>query len=718
MSKTNINYTEFIKYVHEHFKEDIELDDIKEILHLEQGYNRDSPESIGKYLLLNRLIFSGDKKNNISFKFYQNLYSGINLWIADNFKGKSSVFKIIKFALTGAESYKPDIKNWLKEIILEFQIGEAVYTIFIDKRGRDKGALYTFGIERFLELRDTNKLNGIELEKEFDFKSKKMLEEHLEDFFFDHFSFYRLKYTQKSSSKENFELSTSNLSWATYFKSIYLEASNYEYLFFENEKFGAQGRKIFEMILGLPLTYPINMLSLQSDTISEKIGKLRLADKSITEAKINARERIEKEYRKVISDLEQLRKDGKITFNDEPLIKEYARIQERVSTNLKKRRSANENYLLEQKKVQPIKDEIENLQNDRNRVNSEISRLEKQALNLKLYKEAGSFFSNLDIKVCPHCENEVTDERKKNEHFNHECSLCGETSNQQKVEEEELTQKFTRILEEQESHRDKLNKLKDTIREQEKKLKVQIESVSENYSKLVAVPSTDSDIKRLKEIEKQIDAINEKRKKQQTLIAKEQSLIKKEAVLKFQLNEINKKKNSDSSQQLSRLSLHKKIIEYALQSLHKKRIKLNEDILEKLENLILNEVQSFGLSNIEKIRINDKYEIVFTQNDVEQGFNELTEGEKLRAKLAFYLSIIQLDIEHKLGRHPRFLIFDSPGGEEMIEKHLHGLSEILKSVNERFRDELQIFVGSALREFSDITESEKAVIKNDDEFIF
>ena len=399
MSKTNINYTEFIKYVHEHFKEDIELDDIKEILHLEQGYNRDSPESIGKYLLLNRLIFSGDKKNNISFKFDQNLYSGINLWIADNFKGKSSVFKIIKFALTGAESYKPDIKNWLKEIILEFQIGEAVYTIFIDKRGRDKGALYTFGIERFLELRDTNKLNGIELEKEFDFKSKKMLEEHLEDFFFDHFSFYRLKYTQKSSSKENFELSTSNLSWATYFKSIYLEASNYEYLFFENEKFGAQGRKIFEMILGLPLTYPINMLSLQSDTISEKIGKLRLADKSITEAKINARERIEKEYRKVISDLEQLRKDGKITFNDEPLIKEYARIQERVSTNLKKRRSANENYLLEQKKVQPIKDEIENLQNDRNRVNSEISRLEKQALNLKLYKEAGSFFSNLDISV-------------------------------------------------------------------------------------------------------------------------------------------------------------------------------------------------------------------------------------------------------------------------------------------------------------------------------
>ena len=31
-------------------------------------------------------------------------------------KGKSTIFKIIKFALTGVESYKHDIKKWLHEI--------------------------------------------------------------------------------------------------------------------------------------------------------------------------------------------------------------------------------------------------------------------------------------------------------------------------------------------------------------------------------------------------------------------------------------------------------------------------------------------------------------------------------------------------------------------------------------------------------------------------
>jgi hypothetical protein len=54
----------------------------------------------------------------------------------------------------------------------------------------------------------------------------------------------------------------------------------------------------------------------------------------------------------------------------------------------------------------------------------------------------------------------------------------------------------------------------------------------------------------------------------------------------------------------------------------------------------------------------------------------------------------------------------------MIEKHLKGLSDIFKKVNERFKGQLQIFVGSALREFSQITDKEKTVIKEKEEFIF
>ncbi|WDO12384.1 hypothetical protein MH928_13755 [Flavobacterium sp. WW92] len=164
--------------------------------------------------------------------------------------------------------------------------------------------------------------------------------------------------------------------------------------------------------------------------------------------------------------------------------------------------------------------------------------------------------------------------------------------------------------------------------------------------------------------------------------------------------------------------MKKSILDYALSALEKKRIALNKDILGKLEHLILNEVNVFGLKSITQIEINDRYELIFTQNGVPISFNDLNEGEKLRVKIAFYLSLIQLDIEHSLGRHPRFLIFDSPGSEEMVPKHLQGLSDIFKSINDRFKDQLQIFVGSALREFAQITDEDRTFIKNEDEFIF
>jgi hypothetical protein len=171
----------------------------------------------------------------------------------------------------------------------------------------------------------------------------------------------------------------------------------------------------------------------------------------------------------------------------------------------------------------------------------------------------------------------------------------------------------------------------------------------------------DIDARRLGEIEEQIQAISRQRKEQQESIGKREALIRQEAVLKFQLSSIENSKTSDSGQQIKQLELKAMILEYALQGLEKQRSLTNKEIINKLEELILKEIHAFGLSSIDKVEINDKYDLVFTQNQVQESFNDLNEGEKLRVKLAFYLRLIQLDVEHNLGRHPRFLIFDSPG---------------------------------------------------------
>jgi len=717
-SNSEINFNDFVKFVHQNFEERISLTEVEEIIRLEEDYNRDSPTSSGKYLHLNRLIFSGKKISGEEFKYDQKFSSGINLWIADNMKGKSTIFKIIKYALTGADSIKPDIRKWIEEIILEFQIGKAVFTIYINKSGRDSGALYSFDIAKFLELRGNQKLDTIEKEKEFDFKSKTQLEEKLQEFFFEHFAFYVLKYTQKNSSKESFELSTANLSWATYFKSIYLESSNYKFLFFAEEHLGAQGRKIFEMILGLRLTYPINMLTVQRDKVSEEIGKLKIADRSKSENTKSQKDKIERAYNLAKENLKKVQAGSINRYDEKPLVDEYNTIQQSINDNRKKTRSAKEAYDRANDKLSSIQDEVRNLEQDEIKIREEIGRLLKLENQLELYKESESFFSNLDIKVCPHCEIEVNETKRQNERTNHVCSLCGEIALQPKIEDDEILTKVSRVKGEVTVHEKKLKEITALIARQKNQSSELLNSAADLYSKLVALPSVESDLRRLKELEENIDTIVKERENQNQLYSQREELIKQEAVLKYQLEEIEKESSTDSVDEIAKLNLKREILEFALLSLEKKRLQMNKDLIEKLEQLILNEIHEFGLTSINKIKISDKYELLFTQHEVTVNFSELTEGEKLRVKLAFYLSLIQLDIEHSLGRHPRFLIFDSPGGEEMIEQHLHGLSDFLKNVNQRHGKNLQIFVGSALRDFSQITETEKAIIKEKDEFVF
>lgn len=715
---TEINYKEFIKYVHQNFVEDISSEEVEDLLHLEESYNKDSPASLGKSLLLNRLIFSGTKKSGDAINFDQILHKGINIWIADNHKGKSTIFKIIKFALTGNDTIKKDIKLWINEILLEFTVGKVIYTCHIDRTGRDKGALYSFSIDQYNSFKANQKLDTLQKDIEFVFSSKQDFEDKLQKFFFEQFSFYNLKYTQKSGGKDSFDLTTSSLSWSTYFKSIYLESSNYEYLFFDTEKFGAQGKKIFEMILGLPLTYPINMLNVQRDRVSEKIGQIKLVDKSKIDTTRSTKERLEKRYQEVLRELELTKKNTEINFDERPLIEEYTKIQDRVNQIRIMQRTVTDSYQSEKAKLIPVEEEIRNLESDKHKIDAEIIKLKKQELNLELYKQSKSFFSNLDIKTCPHCELQVSDAKKENERDHHICSLCGEESTEQKVDESEILQKVNQIKQEIIGHNDRLENISNTISNEETIIKKLKKSIADYYGKMISIPSIDSDNKRLREIENEIALINKERENYKNPIEKKDQLMKEEAVLNFQLEEIKKVELNAVSEELVILNLKKTILDYALSALERKRIILNKDILGKLEQLILNEVNAFGLKSITQIEISDRYELIFTQNDVPIGFNDLTEGEKLRVKLAFYLSLIQLDIEHSLGRHPRFLIFDSPGSEEMVPKHLQGLSDIFKNINDRFKDQLQIFVGSALREFSQITDKDRTFIKNEDEFVF
>lgn len=96
------NYEKFVKDIHSTYSEKLSLAEIQAILDLEEGYSsQDTPVSTGKKLVITGVFFKGKKTNDIEIDFSQKITTGINIWVADNLSGKSSLFKIIQFYLKG-----------------------------------------------------------------------------------------------------------------------------------------------------------------------------------------------------------------------------------------------------------------------------------------------------------------------------------------------------------------------------------------------------------------------------------------------------------------------------------------------------------------------------------------------------------------------------------------------------------------------------------------
>jgi len=260
------DFEKFTSELHEQYRTSLSLVEIEELLGLNGEYTRDTPLSTGKRLVINNIAFSGVKTaedgqeySGAIINYSQKIESGVTIWIADNLKGKSSIFKIIKYALTGNSSLKPNIKKWLKSIILNFSISDKTYTVFLNTEKRSlQGFLYNGTLSNIEEF------NNPSNEAIFSATSEAQYSEFIEEFFFKQFSYYSLRWTQKDPRKDRDDLLEVGASWGTYFKSILLESKD------SSEMYGSQGKKVFQMLLSLELTYPINRLSVKKDLLNDE----------------------------------------------------------------------------------------------------------------------------------------------------------------------------------------------------------------------------------------------------------------------------------------------------------------------------------------------------------------------------------------------------------------------------------------------------------------
>uniref|UniRef100_A0A5M2PQY7 Nuclease SbcCD subunit C n=1 Tax=Listeria monocytogenes TaxID=1639 RepID=A0A5M2PQY7_LISMN len=682
-----------INKLFEKYSSKLSKNEIIEIVKCDDAYE-DMPLSTGKRLIVEFVSFNGIKTNGEQINYQEKFSSGLNMIIGDNLKGKSTIFKIIKTALVGDDGYiKKDVRQWIKNIIVGFKINEKRYTIFMDMEKRVNGILYNCSFENYLAGDNIN--NKII----FEANSNVQYTHEIQKFFFNQFSYYSLKWTQKTSSKDSNELVEAGSSWKTYFKTIYLESQD------STSFYGNQDQKTFQMLLGLENTQLINRLIIKKEMLQSQLGKCKEFEEHKS-SQTNEPFSIENQLEEIGDQLKSLRQHNTYV--------ELINLQNKRNEILKQLNDNNnklDKLYKEHKNIMSHKDlrqkEYDEYDREHRRISKEIIKSKKLLIDIKEYLEVGQFFSELDIKFCPSCYHEI---------YNHEdvhsdvCPLCHETVISEKDNKHNYDEKMLEIestLQGLEQERDLLKEKINNIESELNKLQLS----SENSSNMILDLKKNVFEERLVEITSLIEKFREKNSDIQE---NEKELIAKQAVLQYRKQEVER--NYSGELNISKLEISILVLQDAVAILDKKRFENSKTILDDLKKCMLEEIHNFGLTSILDIKIDQKFNITYIQNGIEMKFQEIAEGEQLRAKLAFYLSLIQFDVEKNYGRHTHFLIIDSPNKEEGDNSYLQGLREVLIQIQKKYRDNLQILIGTATREFSGAVDKEK--IYQEGEYLF
>jgi hypothetical protein len=702
------DYNALVLSLQEQFGTAFTGDGIRELLDLGEEFGKDTPLSTGKRLEINYISFSGKKvtEEQVEYSgqgiaYSQEIHSGLNIWIADNLRGKSSIFKIIKFALTGSNSLKQNISKWLEHILVVFSINDKKYSIYINiEKKSPRAILFNRAVDHFPAE------NEFEADQLFQTKTYEELEDQLEDFFFRQFSYYSLKWTQKPSQKDNDGLLEVGTSWKTYFKSIFLESKDSGSLMY-----GDQGKKVFQMLLGLYLTYPINKLTVERDKLLHLKGRQQSfndrQDKDLAERKAGLEGTL-LDLEKKLGELAALEM-GKVDTSS--LINEYKNTLAGLNAeNARVLRTTRELQAVMQEQNR-IDSKRANLDGELRRVQKELQKAVRQETDIAEYLEIGVFFSNLDLKHCPSCNHTISSDKKHDAAKGHICALCTDdiSSDDNGADTETLRHKASSLGQLKNGLVLQIGTLNEEIAAENKKFQLASDKINQLERQKADFKDTSAMSEKLRGLE---EALNAEREKLKPGNGEKERLVAQKAVVEFQISQYRTR-----PAEVAGTAVEQKIILFnaAIQQLVTQRFQEGEKILKRLAELMLGEVRSLGL-RISDIVINDKFDIQYKQDGDYLSFEDIAEGEQLRAKLAFYLSLIQLDIEYNFGRHTRFLIIDSPGKEEGDRNYLQGLTTVLQGIESRFGKNLQILVGTAERSLENVIE-QQFVFPNDT-FVF
>lgn len=282
---------------------------------------------------------------------------------------------------------------------------------------------------------------------------------------------------------------------------------------------------------------------------------------------------------------------------------------------------------------------------------------------LRMHEEESSaqtIFRALDPKSCPRCETSISPAKKRAEQTTNCCAVCGSNVHSD-IDEAEIKQRLQSNLEASKKAQAEAKKQLNTLEDELKDIKETVTTLGDRQVKL---------------------------SQQLTRPTKYSALVSEVGELKARIDEVTK------SMPMVKVKSNDVDILKVIENETKSRMKEFQDsLLADISLRIVDYARRFGMTQLESAKLNGALHLQVIKSGTQTSYSKLTDGEKLRLKVATLLALVIVAEEKNVGRYPGLLVIDSPGAQEVVSKDLEqiisGLNEISKEISH-----LQVIIGS------------------------
>ncbi|MET3952843.1 hypothetical protein [Arthrobacter sp. UYEF36] len=649
--------------------EDLELGRVEQIL-VKEGILDRSNAGVPVQLHITRVAFSGTKslvvndggdalaptehdidkpRVKVPFEFDWSPAAGVNgVGSGKNLRGKSSVMKVISWALVGRSPLRADVQRWISRVTVEFRIDGTLFAVVFNAvDGVPNGNLWQRLLSREGE--------GVKLGT---FTNVDTFEALMNSFMLERLRLEDLSVWAKDQLQPH--------AWPSYAGALNFFADQLDPLI---GNVSTLSTRLLQMFAGTSWAPPVGQVNAalgRYEYESKLAAQKALAGNDFAKTRRAEAEARFEQARAALESLPSSATDVAGVFALVSHANDTSRKAHALRLQLMTARGA--------------------VDEARACVQAELARRRAATEDMLARK----FFNGMQPAQCPRCASRVTEEHRRAEHDEHECSLCHADLDLAALDDqvmvaadvsaedrEQLTSQVTDIDVGDDDDADAI----DVLAALEQVLAAAEQSAHTVESDLVSAEEAEQNAASSATAAQEGLAATEQRQQAKIDLAHAQGALES---LGIQSAEDHGNDENDLVGAVLRAA--KPIVD--------KWLKADQDpILDLISQEIARLAREFGIDNLEHVALKGNANMRVWTGGAEDGYASITGGERIRLKIATAIALMRVGKREGVGRHPGLLFIDSPASEEIGEADL---SEMLGAlIDVAAETDVQLFVATA-----------------------